>query len=63
MYCVVPTQCRIGGGPALLCVDLRHPEEDPGEDDGVEDADERDAEHDPKRHEADLPRPHDQPRR
>ena len=51
------TQSRIGGRPALFGVDLWHPEEDSGEDDGVEDADEGDAQHDPQRHEADLPRP------
>ena len=51
------TQSGVGGGPALLGVDLRHPEEDSCEDDGVEDADEGDAQHDPQRHEADLPRP------
>ena len=36
-----------------------HSEEDPGEDDGVEDADQGDAEHDPQGDEGDLPRPGD----
>ena len=41
----------------MVRVNVRHPQEDPREDDGVEDADEGDAQHDPQRHEADLPRP------
>ena len=40
-------------------IDVRHPEEDPGEDDGVEDAHQGDAEHDPQGDEGDLPGPGD----
>ena len=36
-------------------VDVGHPKENPGEDDGVEDAHQGDAEHDPEGDEGDLP--------
>ena len=40
-------------------VDVGHPKENPGEDDGVEDAHQGDAEHDPEGDEGDLPWPGD----
>ena len=36
-------------------VDVGHPKENPGEDDGVEDAHQGDAEYDPEGDEGDLP--------
>ena len=41
----------------MVRVNVRHPQEDPREDDGVEDADQGDAEHDPQGDEGDLPGP------
>jgi len=52
-------QGRVGRGPSVILIDIRHPEEDPGEDDGVEDTHQRDAEHDPQGDEGDLPGPGD----
>ena len=49
------TQGRVGRGPPLVGVDVGHPQQDAGEDDGVEDAHQRDAEHDPEGDEGDLP--------
>ena len=40
-------------------IHIRHPKEDPSEDDGVEDAHQGDAEHDPQGDEGDLPGPGD----
>ena len=45
--------------PALVSIDVRHPEEDPGEDDGVEDSHQGDAEDNPQRDEGNLPGPGD----
>ena len=45
--------------PALVSIDIRHPEENPSEDDGVEDTHQGDAEHDPERDEGNLPGPGD----
>jgi len=53
------TQGRVGRGPPLVGVDVGHPQQDAGEDDGVEDAHKRDAEHDPEGDEGDLPGPGD----
>ena len=52
-------QGRVGRGPPVILIDIRHPEEDPGEDDGVEDADQGDAEDNPQGDEGDLPGPGD----
>ena len=41
----------------MVRVNVRHPQEDPREDDGVEDTDQGDAEHDPQGDEGDLPGP------
>ena len=43
----------------MVGVDVRHPQQDAGEDDGVEDADQGDAEHDPEGDEGYLPGPGD----
>ena len=43
----------------MVGVDVGHPQQDAGEDDGVEDAHKRDAEHDPEGDEGDLPGPGD----
>jgi hypothetical protein len=45
----------------VVVIHVRQSQDDAGEDDGVEDADEGDAQHDPQRYERDLPRPRDQP--
>ena len=52
-------QGRVSGRPALVSIDIRHPEEDPSEDDGVEDTHQGDAEHYPEWDEGDLPGPGD----
>ena len=43
----------------MVGVDVGHPQQDAGEDDGVEDAHQRDAQHDPEGDEGDLPGPGD----
>ena len=43
----------------MVGVDVGHPQQDAGEDDGVEDAHQGDAEHDPEGDEGDLPGPGD----
>ena len=45
--------------PALVSIDIRHPEENPSEDDGVEDTHQRDAENYPEWDEGNLPGPGD----
>ena len=51
------SQGGVGRGSPMVRVNVRHPQEDPREDDGVEDADQGDAEHDPQGDEGDLPGP------
>ena len=43
----------------MVGVDVGHPQQDAGEDDGVEDTHQGDAEHDPERDEGNLPGPGD----
>ena len=53
------TDGRIRRISSLILIHFRHPENDSGEDDGVQDSDERDAQDDPQGHECNLARPGD----